>query len=72
MATGANLARTIGEDGEIADVSKVKQKVVDLDRQQIKPLVKTVKPAERSVPYSEWVEHRQELQVPIELKDGLK
>lgn len=57
---------------EIADVTKVKQKVVDLDRQQIKPLIKTIKPADRTVPYSEWIEHRQELQVPIELKDGLK
>jgi len=57
---------------EIADVTKVKQKVVELDRQQIKPLIKTVKPADRTVPYTEWVEHMQELQVPIELKDGLR
>ncbi|MFG0420355.1 hypothetical protein ACF8MD_42680 [Pseudomonas sp. zjy_8] len=57
---------------EITDVTKVKQKVVDLDRQQIKPLIKTIKPTDRTVPYSEWIEHRQELQVPIELKDSLK
>ncbi|WP_397376721.1 hypothetical protein [Pseudomonas aeruginosa] len=31
---------------EIADVTKVKQKVVNLDRQQIKPLIKTIKPAD--------------------------
>lgn len=54
---------------EITDVTKVKQKVVDLDGQQIKPLIKTIKPADRTVPYSEWVEHRQELQVPIELNE---
>lgn len=57
---------------EIADVTKVKQKVVDLDRQQIKPLIKTIKPADRTIPYSEWTEHRKEFQVPIELKDGMK
>ncbi|MFL8990415.1 hypothetical protein Q8X48_23515 [Pseudomonas sp. QLc11A] len=57
---------------ELADITKVKQKVVDLDRQQIKPLIKTIKPADRTVPYSEWVEQRQEFEVPIDLKNGLK
>ncbi|UTW06105.1 hypothetical protein [Pseudomonas benzenivorans] len=57
---------------EIADVAKVKQKVVDLESQQIKPLIRTIKSPDRTVPYSEWVEHRQEFQLPIELKDSLQ
>lgn len=57
---------------EIADITKVNQKVINLDRQQITPLIQTIKPADRTVPYSEWLEQRQELQVPIEFKDDLK